>query len=161
MSIYLFTYFDPTFGTGYIIWELSGDILEDKSTPLLDAANKKLENPSLDCSTMSDADALVSKVKPEDAGPTYWYPLHDGSNSCTDDGNQPSYYKLSDLFDNEKECCEKHFSWASDCVTQDALDQEVVPFLFYPMFDGGGICVNDGNQVSQLSLRTFLFLNCI
>ena len=76
--------------------------MEDKSTPLLDAANKKLEDPSIDCSTMSDADALTIKKKDENAGPSYWYPLHDGSNSCTDDGNQPSYYKLSDLFDNEK-----------------------------------------------------------
>lgn len=62
--------------------------MEDKSTPLLDAANKKLENPSFDCSSMSDADAMISKEKPEDAGPTYWYPLHDGSNSCVNDGDE-------------------------------------------------------------------------
>ena len=80
----------------------TSDILEDKSTPLLDAANKKLEDPSVDCSAMSDADALVSKQKDENAGPSYWYPVYDGSTSCADDGNQPSYLKLSDLFENEK-----------------------------------------------------------
>lgn len=35
---------------GFLIWELSGDLLEDKSTPLLDSLNKKLDNPSMQCS---------------------------------------------------------------------------------------------------------------
>lgn len=136
---------------GYIIWELSGDVLPDKSTPLLDAANKKLENPGIDCSTMSDADALVSTAKPGKEGPSYWYPRHDGSNSCADDGNEPSYFQSSDLFDNEKDCCDKHFSWASDCVKHDVPDvgqNEQGPSLYYPKFDGGGSCSNDGNQPS-------------
>lgn len=126
-------------------------MLDDKSTPLLDAANKKLENPYLNCSVMSDADALVSKGNSNDAGPSYWYPLHDGSNSCTDDGNQPSYYKLSDMFSNEEDCCAKHFSWSNDCISRDAsvsTDQDTGPSLYYPKFDGLGICVNDGNEVS-------------
>merc|ERR1712176_540957 len=35
---------------GFIIWELSGDIMPDLSTPLLDTVNKKLANPSMSCS---------------------------------------------------------------------------------------------------------------
>lgn len=35
---------------GFLIWELSGDMLDDKSTPLLDSLNMKLNNPSMDCS---------------------------------------------------------------------------------------------------------------
>ena len=31
---------------GYIIWELSGDLMPDLTTPLLDAANAKLLDPS-------------------------------------------------------------------------------------------------------------------
>jgi chitinase len=86
---------------GYIIWELSGDLMDDLSTPLLDAANAKLVNPSLDCSTMSDADAMMGKNAntSENEGPSLYYPLFDGDNSCVNDGNQPSYYTSSDLFE--------------------------------------------------------------
>lgn len=34
---------------GFIIWELSGDLLSDLSTPLLDITNKKLADPSYSC----------------------------------------------------------------------------------------------------------------
>ncbi|KAL3768546.1 hypothetical protein ACHAWO_011501 [Cyclotella atomus] len=34
---------------GFIIWELSGDILPDLRTPLLDITNKKLANPAFEC----------------------------------------------------------------------------------------------------------------
>jgi len=34
---------------GFIIWELSGDLMDDLSTPLLDVTNKKLNNPSFNC----------------------------------------------------------------------------------------------------------------
>ena len=32
-----------------IIWELSGDVMEDLSTPLLDMANRKLSEPNTNC----------------------------------------------------------------------------------------------------------------
>ena len=32
-----------------IIWEVSGDLMEDYSTPLIDAVHHKLKEPSLDC----------------------------------------------------------------------------------------------------------------
>jgi chitinase len=34
---------------GFIIWELSGDLMPDLSTPLLNAVNDKLQHPSLSC----------------------------------------------------------------------------------------------------------------
>eukprot|EP00548_Thalassiothrix_antarctica_P014233 CAMPEP_0194165250 /NCGR_PEP_ID=MMETSP0154-20130528/1225_1 /TAXON_ID=1049557 /ORGANISM="Thalassiothrix antarctica, Strain L6-D1" /LENGTH=700 /DNA_ID=CAMNT_0038875645 /DNA_START=137 /DNA_END=2236 /DNA_ORIENTATION=+ len=34
---------------GFIIWELSGDLMPDLSTPLLDAVNKKLADPGMSC----------------------------------------------------------------------------------------------------------------
>jgi hypothetical protein len=34
---------------GFIIWELSGDVMDDLSTPLLDITNEKLLNPDLSC----------------------------------------------------------------------------------------------------------------
>lgn len=34
---------------GFIIWELSGDLMDDLSTPLLDVTNTKLNNPDFNC----------------------------------------------------------------------------------------------------------------
>jgi len=34
---------------GFIIWELSGDLMPDLSTPLLDAVNNKLADPNMSC----------------------------------------------------------------------------------------------------------------
>ena len=34
---------------GFIIWELSGDLMDDLSTPLLEVTNKKLNNPNFNC----------------------------------------------------------------------------------------------------------------
>jgi len=42
---------------GFIIWELSGDLMADLSTPLLDTVNNKLDNPGIDCSQYADASA--------------------------------------------------------------------------------------------------------
>jgi len=36
---------------GFIIWELSGDVMEDLSTPLMDSMNAKLADPNLVCGT--------------------------------------------------------------------------------------------------------------
>eukprot|EP00804_Cyclotella_cryptica_P012777 CCRYP_010560-RD/>CCRYP_010560-RD protein AED:0.28 eAED:0.28 QI:394/1/1/1/0.91/0.84/13/21/1008 len=141
---------------GYIIWEISGDLMEDLSTPLLDAANEKLSNPSLDCSNMTDVS--LSSNNEEDQNASYlYYPLFDGSSSCVNDGNQPSYYSLSDMFDNKEDCCEKHFSWTSECLDSsdmvDGNDEQNGPVssLYYPLFDGVGSCVNDGNQPPHYS----------
>jgi hypothetical protein len=38
---------------GYIIWEISGDLMQDLSTPLIDAVHHKLADPSLDCKTLA------------------------------------------------------------------------------------------------------------
>ena len=44
---------------GFIIWELSGDVMEDLSTPLLDITNAKLNNPDLSCGEAG--------IRPDDA----------------------------------------------------------------------------------------------
>jgi len=43
---------------GFIIWELSGDLMADLSTPLLDAVNHKLSDPALECSHYENAGAF-------------------------------------------------------------------------------------------------------
>jgi len=41
---------------GFIIWELSGDMLNDLQTPLLDITNRKLADPSIECCLLHSAD---------------------------------------------------------------------------------------------------------
>jgi len=45
---------------GFIIWELSGDVMEDLSTPLLDMVNRKLSEPDTNC-----ADPYGPKLPPQ------------------------------------------------------------------------------------------------
>ena len=55
-----------------------------------------------------------------------------------------------------QDCCEKHFSWTSECLDASDMadekdEQNGSTSLFYPLFDGEGSCVNDGNQPSYYS----------
>ena len=50
---------------GYIIWEISGDLMPDLSTPLLDAANAKLLNPDLDCASLDKSDIIMAMSEEE------------------------------------------------------------------------------------------------
>merc|ERR1719291_583985 len=53
---------------GFIIWELSGDVMEDLSTPLLNMVNRKLSEPDTNC-----ADPFGPKL------PTEFQPLPSAS----------------------------------------------------------------------------------
>jgi chitinase len=51
---------------GFIIWELSGDVLEDLSTPLLDVANMKLAHPTFECCTLhSEEECETERLEAE------------------------------------------------------------------------------------------------
>jgi hypothetical protein len=39
---------------GFLVWEISGDMLENGHTPLIDATNDKINDPNLDCSKLRD-----------------------------------------------------------------------------------------------------------
>ncbi len=45
---------------GYIIWEISGDLLPDLSTPLLDAANDRLNRPGVTCDSKHGSSAAAA-----------------------------------------------------------------------------------------------------
>ena len=54
---------------GYIIWEISGDLMPDLSTPLLDTVNNRLNKPELRCDAVNWSDAkplsqMVQTPKP-------------------------------------------------------------------------------------------------
>jgi len=57
---------------GFLVWEISGDMLDSGETPLIDATNDKLQNPALDCSTLRDPiwalsrpDYLIAPPEPD------------------------------------------------------------------------------------------------
>ena len=94
---------------GYIIWELSGDLMPDLSTPLLDATNAKLLNPGLDCaSELNDVIFEISGVIPG-APITIWYPAY-AEGGCLSDGKESEWLSQSELFDSEEVsflyCCD-------------------------------------------------------
>ena len=78
---------------GYIIWEISGDLLYDKSTPLLDATNDRLNtnercDPNED--TMSDvavADAVDNTASSTILEGQAWYP-NQSLGYCVNDGKE-------------------------------------------------------------------------
>jgi len=134
---------------GYIIWELSGDMLDDGSTPLLDAANAKLANPSIDCADMGNgvsASYLIAEAGGEAAGEVAadkpkFYP-HFDSSTCLSDGLQPSWLQATDISDNPNDCCRNNFPWNTDCVAQStAIEGDI----FYPA-SGSYSCKSDGKQ---------------
>ena len=77
---------------GFIIWELSGDLMDDLSTPLLDVTNKKLNNPNFNCGETgqlpdgganlpeSSGSVTATDINPAQAASTpITYPIPDSS----------------------------------------------------------------------------------
>jgi chitinase len=69
---------------GFIIWELSGDVMEDLSTPLLDMVNIKLADSSLECDSFSRATNPI----PTHPTPSATKPTPTSSKSNCGDGNR-------------------------------------------------------------------------
>jgi len=109
---------------GYIIWELSGDIMPDLSTPLLDAANAKLRDPSLDCISIAElkSHSISGTDGPADQFESY-YP--DFGNSICQSGDvlDLESMKSSDVFGNVHDCCLRHFSWNQNCVADSPVKE--------------------------------------
>ncbi len=79
--------------------------MPDLSTPLLDAANAKLLNPTMDCASLdlsSGIGSVMSEAKPDDgnAAPSViYYPSFDSA-SCLHDGVIPAWLQESDKFES-------------------------------------------------------------
>ncbi|EED95478.1 hypothetical protein THAPSDRAFT_268366 [Thalassiosira pseudonana CCMP1335] len=137
---------------GYIIWEISGDILPDLSTPLLDATNDRLNNPNIKSG--------ASPSKNDSPPPDYngkWYPQ---AGSCLQsDGTIPDWIKEADLFNHEDECCKEHYAFSSSCGSGPVVEITTKPTPnptnkpFYQPMDGVGdarfypFYGNDGTSV--------------
>lgn len=120
-------------------------MLEDLSTPLLDAANAKLANPSLNCADIGSGIAAFYTAAAaggeEAAVDTKYYP-HRDSGTCLSDGLQPSWMSRTEIFNNVHDCCKNNFPWNTDCVAQST---PVTGVIFYPDTDSY-YCKADGRQ---------------
>jgi chitinase len=145
---------------GYIIWEISGDILPDLSTPLLDATNDRLNNPNIKCDGSAGGSSGASPSKNDSPPPDYngkWYPQ---AGSCLQsDGTIPDWIKEADLFNHEDECCKEHYAFSSSCGSGPVVEITTKPTPnptnkpFYQPMDGVGdarfypFYGNDGTSV--------------
>jgi len=97
---------------GFIIWEISGDLLEDSSTPLLDAMIGRLNSndPTDRCNS-------VALVPTDSADKEQWYPDAYG---CTSSVPPPPY--IAKFFLTQDECCKDNY-----CRPPDVTPPPVVP----------------------------------
>mmetsp|Transcript_15025 Transcript_15025/g.29711 ORF Transcript_15025/g.29711 Transcript_15025/m.29711 type:complete len:1992 (-) Transcript_15025:64-6039(-) len=115
--------------SGWIVWDMSGDLREDLNTPLLDVVNFKLQQgDEFDCELyrMESRDEDGNIVS-QNAGPKLWYVSWE-KGSCLNDGMQPSWMKEGeDLFRFKEECCAYKFQHIFDeCVgppTEEPTDE--------------------------------------
>jgi len=109
---------------GLYIWDLSGDLTESYSTPLLDIINLKLDRGvELDCSLFlaetRDEDGNV--VPPPDTYPNPWYAdwIKGG---CLNDGMQSVYTNEEHLYRRKEECCAYKFENDFENCVRTALE---------------------------------------
>jgi len=159
---------------GYIIWEISGDLMPDLSTPLLDAANAKLHDPSMDCADLdlsTSIEAIMDEMHSR-------LDISDGASAAAPEvtySYYPDYRESICLNDNEQserlnssvqDCCKKHFKWnmasclgnspdvpAPDIVAEAASDFAAAPevtHLYYPDHIES-TCLNGNEQPEWLN----------
>lgn len=148
---------------GFIIWEVSGDIMDDLSTPLLDAVNDRLNNPNTRCDGGSSGGGGLPTRQPT-RKPSFQpikkptnqpvHPTETGDNSLfypqfgsdtaecrNDDINRPDFIRQN-MLSTESECCETYYFY--DLVDQ-CKSSSYTQLPFYPNFRDNS-CVNDGRH---------------
>jgi len=156
---------------GYIIWEISGDLLRDLSTPLLDATNDRLNNPNVRCDPdMEDVEGLgdgMIEGRP-------WYPKQ-GLGYCVSDGKELVNFILpSQMFGSALACCDAIFQHNVECTSESLYPGGNGQFIsvdeptqsisvdssednpWYPSRKKG-FCVNDGKHKNSYIADDLLF----
>lgn len=75
-----------------------------------------------------------------------YYPAQNGY-ICVNDGLQPSWMSVAEMFSKESDCCERHYP-DRDCLGKSG---ELKPKMWYPSTEGV-MCVSDRKQPSWMSL---------
>ena len=127
---------------GYIIWEISGDLMPDFSTPLLDAANNRLNKPNIHCGSVGStaANEPIPLPPPQPSLVTGQEPTIPTAPVSTPNLNWPR------SVENEP----AQFSKPTPSPTAKAITPQAAEFasLFYPDFKKDGTqvgCQHDGN----------------
>jgi hypothetical protein len=116
--------------SGYIIWEISGDLMPDLSTPLLDATNNRLNEPNVRCGSVSSTTANGPLPPPP---PQPSAPMSAPNLDWPSVENEPAEYSKPTQSPTKKATTSQAAAFAS---------------LFYPDFKNDGTpvgCRNDGN----------------
>jgi chitinase len=162
---------------GFIIWEISGDVMDDFSTPLLDAANNRLNNPDVLCDGGSSGPQVPTEFPTVPNYSGLWYPE---AGTCVEsNGSLPSWIDAADTSESKEECCNLHFPSTNGCMDaerdnddDDDDDNSIVSkptarptnipltnilpedALYYPNYgkDGANVeCLHDGKIPSWIS----------
>ena len=125
---------------GYIIWEISGDLMPDLSQPLLQACNDRINDPGLRCDPTMGED------------PWYAHPGMQGV--CVNDGNQAAHYiSKENEYTSAKSCCDAHYGTYPECLgastspgSTGKWHDDMIGNPWYLHSDG--YCLSDGNHAS-------------
>jgi hypothetical protein len=124
--------------SGYIIWEISGDLMPDLSTPLLHAANNRLNKPNGRCGSVGStaANEPIPPPPPQPSFVTGQEPTIPTAPVSAPNLNWPSV-------ENEP----AQLSKPTPIPTAKAITPQAAAFasLFYPDFKHDG-CRDDGNS---------------
>merc|ERR1711966_60008 len=73
-----------------------------------------------------NTNAITVEVQTADSsdGDTIYYPVF-GQSLCKGDGQEPDFFKPSDLHVSAEACCDKHFDWKKDECLRNTLQTEV------------------------------------
>ncbi|KAL3775170.1 hypothetical protein HJC23_000313 [Cyclotella cryptica] len=89
-----------------------------------------------------------------------FYPDWEGSNTCVNDGKQPSWMYVSDPWNNkyfttsQQECCDTWYFWDSRCVQTavTAFADNSTGNPWYPDWQSSNTCQSDGKQPTWMYL---------
>ena len=130
---------------GYIIWEASGDLMPDLSTPLLDAVTTKLNDPTTPCDSTAITEGGESSAG-NDSGsgvwvdgvsvgdPWYsvldirpWFPDPDATLCVADGKHADNWVESSNLYTSSQVCCAARYSGdkAVACLLESTAVNEV------------------------------------
>mmetsp|Transcript_12468 Transcript_12468/g.23501 ORF Transcript_12468/g.23501 Transcript_12468/m.23501 type:complete len:214 (+) Transcript_12468:132-773(+) len=105
----------------------------------------------------SSEEALLS----EPTSSSNWYPDWGNSESCTNDGGEPSYMRNNSTYitSSKEECCNKYYFWKwDDCMKEGIVDDDELSSMvhvpvsapvrgYYPDWSQGRrTCINDGKE---------------
>jgi len=119
------------------------------STPLLDAANNRLNNPGVSCN--GDSTGLESPTVNQPNYSGRWYPE---AGTCIESSDSlPNWIDEDDLSNSKEDCCNKHYPLNNGCMEQGGPINNNMLY-YYPDYGRDGDkaeCLNVGKMPSWMN----------